>query len=379
MKRVGIYSFFNQYGSKRYFAKQLEKSLRKHGVETILIDPAGGELTFEIDLKMRRFAPDITLSFNAILPSSKGFFLWDYSQIPHLSVLLDPAFYSLNLLNSPYSRISSVDLADCEWLEEEHEKKTLFWPHATEVFSNWHAEKIYDLVFLGTCTDYEGIEAEWKSSLSTKEQAFLKSAIQAMFSPPLKAFREVLKAAENLPDVRYDRLFYYLDQYVRGKDRIELIRNIKDRTVHIFGEPAWNNPVEGVSWKKYFENQKNVILHTAVPFEESFNIIRHSKICLNSSPFFKHGSHERILNGLALGSLPLTTQNGFIDQFFKPGEELLSYQIGEWKNVNELINLCLANEKKWQEMVAAGRDKVLQFHTWDNRVKELLEADFLFV
>lgn len=376
IRKVALFVFYNLYESKRYFAQKLSESLNQLGVETLILDQ--GSIDVGVYNRLVEFGPDFTLSFNTMGSDPKGKFLWDYLETPHLNALVDPAFYAIPSFKSPFSIFSSVDREDCKWLQNVQNLKAFFWPHAVDSKPFEKKEKIYEVIFTGTCTDYLSLEKQFLQALKKEESDILEVAIQIMLTMPLKSLIEALLSAlkefEKEPkEVDFARMFYFLDHYVRGKDRLELIKAIRDVPVHIFGEASWINPIEKVSWKEYLGDQPNVILHPSVSYAESFDITAKSKICLNSTPFFKHGSHERILNALVSDSLPLTTHNGFVEEFFEPGKDLLTYQIGEWDKVNEQVNSILANGSLRKEMVEAGRKKVLESHTWDVRAKELIQ------
>lgn len=193
IQKICIFSFYNQYESKRYFAKALAKSLEKQAIAVLLMEPLGGRLTPEVNKQVELFSPDVTLSFNTLLPDPLGNFLWDYSKIPHLSVLLDPAMYALGL-DSPYGIFSTVDRSDCHWLQAECFAQAFFWPHAVEadlpLLDN--LQRQMDVVFLGTCIDYEGLEAEWLERFKPRECAILQQAIERMWQAPLCSLGEAL-------------------------------------------------------------------------------------------------------------------------------------------------------------------------------------------
>lgn len=376
--KICLVTFFNLYESKRSFANHLIQALQKRGIQTLLIDPPNGLITMELQNQIVSFAPDFTMSFNSSQSNELGKFYWDYLETPHLSVLLDPAFYAVNMARSPLSFFTTVDREDCAWMSSNGVKKIFFWPHAVEAAPLPQKEKIYDVVFLGTFTDFVGLQMEWQQKLKPEEILVLQSAIDRMFRQPLSSLTAALATSFNefqLDSNHFDfkKVFYYLDNYVRGKDRFELIRSLKDVKVHIFGEPSWNNPEASTVWKNYMKDMDHVMVHPSVTYDESFDITASAKICLNSSPFFKHGSHERILNAFVSGAVPLTTQNGFVEEFFAPGEDLITYSTGKWDNVNEQVKSLLADEKKRLEMAELGKSKVLAHHTWDNRASELVD------
>ena len=337
-----------------------------------------GKWTPEIYRAIRLFDPDLTCSFNSFL-SMSGLYPWDVMQLPHLAMLLDPVFYSADFVRSPYAMLSSVDRQDCRWLVDNQFRRIFFWPHAVEKMEERKPEeRPFDVVFLGTFTDFEAFKLRWQRELPEPQVKVLFEASAQVLSDNrtslTQALAESFAASQlNSQGVDFKQLFYFLDNYTRGKDRFELVHSIKDAQVHVFGEPSWNNPIEGVNWNTYLSRAPNVHIHPPVSYTESFDVLRKSKICLNSMPFFKYGSHERIFNALACGALPLTMDNLYVREAFDVGQELLTYMPGKWSLVNELVNTYLSNENLRAEMAAKGFQKVMRQHTWDQRVKELFE------
>lgn len=379
IKRVGILVNYNLYESKRYFTQKLAEALNRKGIETKIVDVQEKALEADVGAELANFHPDFTCSFNS-LDKVQNKFLWDVLQIPHLSILLDPALYSVSLRNSPYSIISCVDRFDSASLRGPQFQNVLFWPHAVEpgIPDESKVSRIYDIVFLGTCYDYENLRLAWKQKLTPALSRVLDNAVEIVFSnkfvPLAQALVNALNTARISPQgVDLIGLFYYLDNYTRGKDRVELIRSIKDFPVHVFGQLLMEDPVCKRSWSHYLGSQANVVLHPPVPFEQSFHILKQSRICLNSMPFFKNGSHERVFYSLAYGALPLTSETLFLNENFKDGEEIVFYQYGQWDKVNDRIHHFLSQENERRKAADKGRLKVLRDHTWDNRVDQLLQ------
>jgi spore maturation protein CgeB len=329
---------------------------------------------------LKRFAPTLTCSFNSLLPVSETKFLWDLLEIPHLSILLDPALYSLHLTRSPYSILSCVDRADCGEIQAYQFDNVFFWPHAVEreLIIEDDRKRPYEAVFLGSCYDYESLRASWKQRNPEALNKVLDDAIDLVFSEQRLSLAEALVQAWNVAKldptgVDFTALFYYLDNYTRGKDRVELIRSIKDTRVHVFGELSQDNAVGILGWSHYLASLPNVTVHPSVPFGEALNILKQSKICLNSMPFFKDGSHERVFASLACGAVPITSDSQFLREAFEDGKELFFYHMNQREAVDGIIKELLTNEPKRKEIALLGGQKVRKEHTWDNRVDQLLK------
>lgn len=380
IKKVCLITNYNLYESKRHFCQKLAEALERASVETLVIDTKEEAIDVSLAKKIQSFQPDLTCSFNTLEPLYEDQFLWDLLKIPHLAFLVDPAFYSINLINSPYSIVSCVDRDDVNSILGEGFQNVFFMPHAVErdLFDQPREKKAYEAVFIGTCYDYENLEKMWKRDLALPLQRILGEAIEIFEESPRINLDEALKEAwshSNLtPNPQYIlELYHYLDSYTRGKDRINLIKSLEGVDIHIFGTLSKDTPGAEKGWKEYFEGYPSVHVHDSVNLAQSFQILRQSKLCLNSMPFFKNGSHERVFNGYACDCLPLTTENCFMRELFVEGEDICFYFKKVQPEANIQIRKILKDEEWRSSMVEKGKSKVRKSHTWDQRARELKE------
>lgn len=380
LNKVCLLVNYNLYESKRYFTRKLAEAMNRKGIETRIIDVNEASLSGDTIASIRRYAPDMTCSFNSLLPLSETKYLWDFLAIPHWAILVDPALYSIQLTRSPYTILSTVDCSDLDAILAQNFKNVFFWPHAVEKeLTPGNEKRIYDVVFLGSCYDYESLRASWRQRNPEAINKVLDDAIDIVFSDNRTSLSEALAKAWNAsklsPEgVDFTSLFYYLDTYTRGKDRVELIRAIKDVPVHVFGDLSTDNAVGVLGWPQYLAGQSNVRVHPSVPYWDSLQIMRQSKVCLNSMPFFKNGTHERVFASLACGAVPVTTDNIYFREYFVEDKDLIYYSMKHREDANAKVNDLIANEAKRAEMAERGRRIVMENHTWDVRVDELLEV-----
>lgn len=380
LKKVCFLVNYNLYESKRYFTQKFAEAMNRRNIETRIVDVEESPLSGEMIASVKRYSPDITLSFNSLLPLSENKFLWDYLHIPHLAVLVDPALYSVNLTQSQYSILSCVDRSDVDAVRSYQFNRVFFLPHAVEreLFQREHFSKKYDVVFLGSCYDYESLRVSWKQRNPEALNKVLDDAIDIVFNDKQISLTNALITAWNASKldpagVDFTTLFYYLDNYTRGKDRVNLIRSIKDAKVYVFGETSRDNAVGILGWQQYLASQKNVTVHPSVPYAAALEILMQTKIALNSMPFFKNGSHERVFAALACGAVPITTENQYFREIFKDGEDLCFYKMNNPAEANEKVNALLTDEARRAQLALNGSTKVKQNHTWDSRVDLLLK------
>lgn len=370
----------NLYSSKFYFTEKLAEALRRQGIEIKVLQWPSGPVPAEILSIIAKEKPMITASFNQPAPLSDKSYFFENLQIFHLTLLLDPAIYEINLATSPFALVSCVDQWDCQFFEAAQMERVFFLPHAVERELSFDPgkERGFDVVFIGTFYDPDNLRAWWNEHQSKEECKVIEDAIDIGLSDHKTPFYQALMKSllfHGISPKEVDalRLAYYVDFYMRGIERINLIRSIKDASVHLFGAPDWREELPIKSWEDYFKNQKNVTLHSAVSYAQSLEILKDSKICLNSMPMFKNGSHERIFAALACGALPLTSDNLFVREHFVENQDLLLFKFKDLDRVNDQVNLYLSDEKSRMKIVTNGREKVLQAHTWDQRAQKIVE------
>lgn len=378
LRRICLLSNYNAYESKRHFTIKLAEAMQRKGIETFQLDIQG--IGSEEINKILRFNPQLICSFNTLEPFSDGRQLGDLLEIPLWSIVLDPSYYTKFLMDSPFSIISCIDSQDFLLYKDNSFDRAFLFPHAIEkeLVGNSNEKKIYEVVFIGSCYDFEAFRIAWLQKFPKKiDQLILEAAELVLNSFDISVAQAILRACENLKisseEINFSTIFYYVDYYCRGKDRVELIKSIKNAEIHLFGRPAEGIDVLCSDWNRYLSGIENVKLHPSVSFSESLKILQQSKIVLNSTPSFKYGTHERIFTGLACGALPITNETPFWKREFEEGKEIAFYQPGKWHKVNDTINTYLADEDLRLSVVEKGAHKVLEKHTWDQRVDLLLE------
>lgn len=382
IQKICLLTCHNLYESKRYFTQKFAEALNRQGIETDILSWPLGPLPEETIEQIEAIQPDLTCSFHQLPPQSNGKYFWDTLKHPHWTILVDPAFYDLELMQSPYSIISCVDRSDCDLLRSYHFENGFFWPHAVEreliAPLGKEIDKPLDVILLGTSFDPVNLRAYWRKMYPKKICKALDDAVERVLSDNSTSFfRALLQAlitqGIDPHEVEFDLLAYYVDSYARGIDRLELVRSVKDATVHVFGGKCWRDEKPIEDWSYYLGKQPNVKIYPPVNFPDALELLKKSKICLNSMPFFKNGTHERVFASLACGTLPLTTDNIYMREIFTDEEDLLFYQFPNLDQVNDRVNLILNKESDWKRIISNGQTKVKASHTWDSRVDMMLK------
>ncbi len=374
---INIYLKINPYDSFNYFCMKLGEALTRCGAIIKWVD-ADTRAPLGIDPQRTAF----TLSF-VLLVMQNGQMLWEATQLPHLCLLTDPIAWNIGSIKGKNLYLGCVDQFECDFARSIHfPQQVAFIPHAVdkEISYQEMGTRPYEVVFCGACYDHQTILKKIQVRFTGKLRDAIFHAIALAEVQPLTSIYTLLRISLESygipPTIEViQKIHRYVDSYIRAKDRVELIRAIHDVPVHVFGGTALDDepqlPLQG--WSSYLRDKPNVVIHPAVSFEQSLEIFKQSRIVLNSSPFFRNGSHERIINALACGAVPLTNESLWVKEYFVPMEELIVYSPDRKEVVNGLLQELLSDETKRLSIVHRGRKKVLGEHTWDNRAKQILD------
>jgi len=366
----------SQYQSLHYMTEKLAEALIKQGVECRLFDSKSAEEPKEMVNSILKQSPDCTLSFNGLLPDDNGNFFCDYLSIPHVSFLVDSPNHFLPLVKSPLTVISTVDLFFSEFYKGFKFDRSFFVPHGAdpELKTAPSTERTFDVTMLSTFIDPYALRDEWKDKYSQEMIDAIVKASEITLSDQktsyIEAFVSVLnefvgESRIDPKEIRFEDTLTDLEDYIRGIDRIELLKGIDGGQLHIFGKGNWKKIEKELS--------TDVTFHDAVSFSEAIEVMKNSKIVLNSSPTIKQGGHIRIFTSILCGALCLTSENPFMMAHFDDDVEIATYQHGKWGKAGEKVQTYLSREEKRQEVVQEGQKEVLADFTWDHAARKLLD------
>lgn len=367
----------SQYQVLHHFSRKLFEAMQRKGVNCRFIPAEHSTVKLNwTDL------PDCTIGFNGVPCSAdKNEMLCDQIATPHIAILVDPPTWHYALTGSPFMILTCDDKSGNRFLDLIPFKRHFFLPHAVErdILYSPHEEKLYDVSLLATFINYEERHQRWQELFPREVCEVMDDTIEITFSDPAKGFLETFKEIllSKVPSARdfdlardpnFLMLSLEIELYIKGKERLDLIRSIKTPNVHIFGAS-----INATGWKKELEKQSNVHFHAPVSFDKAFEIMRQSKILLNSSMKNKEGAHERIFMGLGSGAAVVTNDCPYIREQFEVDDEIIVYNPPEIDLLDEQIVSLLNNPNRLNSMIQSGRSRVMGNHTWDHRVDTILD------
>lgn len=374
LKRIDLFMPpISQYSVLHHFTRKLAEGFNRIGVKARLLEAEKDNPKPFLDALFDD-PPECTLSFNGLLPDDKGNFLAEMIKIPHVAFVVDSPNQYFPLASSRYTIVSSVDRFYCDFFRGLGCQHVIFTPHAVEpeLATLPSAERVFDVVMLGTFNDPEKIRQDWLKSFPPELCRIMDEAAELCLMQDqtsyIKSFVEAIARQEgkfgslNPQALNYPLIFDQLEAYIRAKERIELVKSIKDAKVDIFGSGA-----RQIAHKYLRNTNPNIIAHEGVPFEQALEIFKKTKVTLNSAPHLKDGSHERVFTALACGSEVISSESSYLREIFKGKDSLLFYSFRDRAEVNGIVNRLLANEKERQRLVEVKQKNVLGNHTWEHR------------
>lgn len=362
--------------------KQLARGLELEGVITrVLTSPKDRRPEAFID-DLIKHSPDVTISFNGILPDQEGHFLSDLLRIPHIAILTDAPSTYLELAKSQYTIVSCVDSFFTDFFKKAGAKKALFMPFMAPIIEDAKMpslpDRSIDILMMPDLIDVEAIEREWKQTLPKEMIAVLEDATKMSLNDSslgfIQAFlerfnqlsqneREKLKPYHSIP------LLYQFEMYLRGVDQLQLIKSLNGKTIDLLIPKGTKE-----KWQKLLSNTKGSYrFHERTSLETLGQTLKDSKILLHSSPHIKRGTDGMVYTALQYGTYALSSQNPYLNDQFSEEEGVWFYHFGQQQELQKKIDTLLKDEKATQASIERGQKRVRKEFTWREYAHALLE------
>lgn len=356
----------SQYGVLHHFAKKIHEAFTTLGYESRLLSKdVYSSLLYEDP-------PHFTFGFNGAPRDEFGEFLCETAFVPHISCLVDPPYRFMDLQSSPYIYITCDDRVCVDMFRSEMHPNYFFFPHGVEKGLEVEAdvERIYECVFLGTYINPESHIHQWDKQFPQEISRLMKEVVKEVLNHEglhfMQAFLEVMNQRKPEPFFNLTDVLQEIELYLKACDRLNLLKSITHIPIHVFG-----GSLEDIGWES-LAFQSNLIIHDPINYEEALNVIKRSKVVLNSGIKNIFGAHERVFSGLASGAVVMTNQNAFLQETLQDEESILFYKHTELHSVEEKIQGYLSDDSKRIALAKKGQAIAFKFHTWEERLRTFL-------
>lgn len=372
-----IFKGSSQYDASRVFLDDFDKAYRKLGYRTVVIDLRDqGETSVEIfreTLQTGNVLFAIGINAHGQFTTPEGKSIYDIAQIPHVSWLMDHPVYHLERIENigkDFGVVGVVDRDHGEFLSAAvaPPPASLFLPHGGNPGSEAQpGERDLDVIFSGTGVDPETIRAQWSEADSQKKQAYETGVELSLADPKLRLMDMATQVFTKLsfsPDRNsFVDVMLNVERYLRAADRYQVLKSLDEagQPVHVYGN----------GWE--FAKFKTHELHASVPYNDSIELLKRSKIAINISAFFTDGAHDRVFSTMLGGALSATNTTDYLNELPGFTESALIYG-PEQAPLHEQIKEALAIPTATQAKADQGKAFAEGGHTFAHRAKTLLDA-----
>jgi hypothetical protein len=216
-------------------------------------------------------------------------------------------------------------------------------------------------------------ERPWKDAPKPTQQVFddaVDLALGVEWMPPHEAFATVLRSRGM--DVQDPEQRGVLQSSALVDAEVRVTR----RNAFLLALAKTRLPIHicGNHWEPHLYRFKGAIYHGAVDMTVMAELMRQSRIVLNTNGNFGAGSHERPFSGALAGAAVFSDTSRYYEQVFRAGENI---ELFRWKDLDagmaQLMALA-ADPQRCFGYARAAKAEVVAHHTWDRRIDLILQA-----
>ncbi|MDO4167265.1 MAG: DUF115 domain-containing protein [Eubacteriales bacterium] len=372
----------SQYDSTAIFLQEMAEKMKAMGQEVTLLDGRDAvhyESQRESVIQQKY---DVIITINGMLleeDSTLGKALLQEENTIYCTYLMDHPLIHYERLKSQYPKIFVLSPDRNHVLYTDAYLPniwgTAYLPHAgcAGKGNKPYNERRIDVSFMGSYTDSAQVRAEFgkypvemqqllnavADLLVRENELTLEQAAERCFAQ----FGIRISAAE-MPEVMQE--FRLVDRYIRSYYREQVIRTLVEAGISV--------DVYGDGWDQFVcKHPENLVVHPAVPYETSLDIIGDSKISLNIMPWFKDGSHDRVYTAMLCGAVCLTDGSTYLEEQLRETENVYFYSLKGLKYLPAKVRKILQDGEKSAQIAENGRRLAIKEHTWANRAEEILD------
>lgn len=324
------------------------------------------------------------ISFNNIglhLELEDGENIWDRYQVPFYNVMMDHPFHYKKALDSAPEQmiLLCMDWNHMEYVKRffPHIQKVEFFPHAgIEVPAKANLrmnERKIDVLYAGglSRSAAEGLIPDLGKIVEFDAFALVQRALERLISEPDNTTELVIEQCLGDMNLRFNNEelgaiiseLRFVDAFAVSFYREQMIRILVENgiTVTVFGT-GWNR----CEWE-----HPNLVYGGELPPSQILELMKQSKIVLNTMTWFKRGAHDRIFNGMLAGAAVVSDSSAYLQEHFTNGHELRMFSLKDMRGLLDTVEDLLEHTEEAQRMADCGYQVAFQEHRWKNRLQEI--------
>jgi hypothetical protein len=216
-------------------------------------------------------------------------------------------------------------------------------------------------------------EALWAGVEGPARQVFqdaLDLALSVEWTPPHIALDMVLKARGlDITDPAHigaREAAYFIDMEVRKTRRFEFLKAVAETGVPL--------RICGSGWGSQLHRFRNVVFEGPVEMTRMAELMRQSRLVLNTNGNFGAGSHERPFSAALAGAATFSDFSRYYAEVFEPGRNI---ELFYWKHLDAgmaALTALAADPERCFDYARSAKAETLAHHTWDRRIDLILAA-----
>ena len=237
---------------------------------------------------------------------------------------------------------------------------------------NSRQERQYELTFIGTYGDYrKKCEVIYRSHKSIRYLAnrFLLTMRKDTKLTAEEALEKTLAYYGIEPEKEaFLQLFYEMRSVIQC-----VMYYYREKVVDVLLKSGVKVDIWGDSWEASpMAKHPNLVIHKEVLPEESLRILNQSKLSLNVMAWHKGGFTERMANTMLSGAVLVTDETTYCPNKLKNRENCVMFSLDNLQELPIQIKELLQDEKERTRIAEAGIAYAREYHTWEQRAKQLL-------
>lgn len=376
--------FHGELDTINLFSDQLKKGFEKSGYEIFDFDLQQSAISLGLLYEYMQEGPiTAMIAFNSTffgmtVPSGEN--MWETLGIPCINIFVDHPYWYHNIL----MRMPANGIVLC--IDRNHMNYVnRFYPNIGSNGFLAHggtltcpkpkpmAGRTIDVLYAGSLlADHIPSQIDFSGWKFPAQQICDRSVERLMAHPEetVEAVleQELLQEEIRLSDEELRRFISscsHIERIVSSRYREQIVRSIAQAGIHLelYGD-GWG----GCGWI----GLPNVHYGGRVAPGEILSMMGDSKLVLNTLPWFKDGSHERVFNAMLSGAVAVSETSGYLKEVIPPEAWVTFDLTAESLTVlpQRLLDL-LADEDGLQEIASAGYELAAASHTWEARAEEL--------
>lgn len=139
--------------------------------------------------------------------------------------------------------------------------------------------------------------------------------------------------------------------------------------VTVYGNEEWT--------QMEYEHPENLHYMGKVSPLACIELMCDTKVVLNSLPWFKNGTHDRVVNAMLNGAVAVSDPSEYLLERYIDGTDILYYSLEHMDQLPEIVSSILQDPDRAEQIADNAYKKAMLTETWQNRAMQLLE-DVIF-